>query len=89
MDAYLRPAMSILNELVARAAAQRGINPTDQIDTIVNRDYVRVELSDTVADLVSKLSKTEAESVVVTDEGKYAGVIDRQKLANTFEELLK
>jgi len=81
--------MSILNELVARAAAQRGINPTDQIDTIVNRDYVRVELSDTVADLVSKLSKTEAESVVVTDEGKYAGVIDRQKLANTFEELLK
>jgi predicted transcriptional regulator len=74
---------------VARTVQQRSINPTDLTSTVINRDYVGVDVADTISELVRKLSVTPVRAVVVTDKGRYVGIIDRQKLADRVEELLR
>lgn len=74
---------------VARTVQQRSINPTDLTSTVINRDYVGVDVADTISELVRKLNVTPVRAVVVTDKGRYVGIIDRQKLADRVEELLR
>jgi len=74
---------------IARTVQQRSVNPADPTSTVINKDYVGVDVSDTISDLVLRLSMRPVRSVVVTDKGKYVGIIDRQKLAKKVEELLR
>jgi predicted transcriptional regulator len=74
---------------LARILQEGDVQKDAPADKAINRNYVGVDISDTIADLVLKLSMTNVSRIVVTDNGKYVGIIDRQKLANKFEELLK
>lgn len=74
---------------IAGTVQQKSINPADKADKVMNRDYVGVDVSDTISELVRKLSMKPVRAVVVTDKGKYVGIINRQKLADRAEELLR
>jgi predicted transcriptional regulator len=76
------------SDMVKLVSEKKTIMPNEQTGSVMNRNVVGVELSETISDLVLKLSMKPVRDVVVTDGGKYVGVIDRQKLAERVEELL-
>ena len=74
---------------IAKALQTRSVNQNDTAERIMNPNYVGVELSDTFSELALKLGMKRVDKIVVTDHGKYIGIIERQKLASKVEELLK
>jgi arabinose-5-phosphate isomerase len=77
------------SDIVKAFSEKKPIALTEQTAKIMNRNVVGVDVSETMSQLVSKLSTNRIREIVVTDKGKYVGVIDRQKLADNVRQLLK
>ena len=76
------------SDIVTKVSRNDAIKPGEQTKSVVNPDVVKIEESASISELIMKLSTTKVRAVVVTDGGKYVGIIDRQKLANAARELL-
>jgi len=58
------------------------------IEPHISREYLEVDLADSIGKLTSRLASMPVEVAIVTDKHEYVGIIDRQKLADKVEELL-
>ncbi len=76
-------------DLANRIAQKKPIDAQTLTSEVANRNYVGVELGETISDIISKIGrKPGIDFVVVTDGGKYKGVIFKKRLAEVTEELL-
>lgn len=76
------------SDVLTHVSRNEPIKPAELTKSVVNSEVVKIEESASISELITKLSTTSVRAVVVTDGGKYVGIIDRQKLANTAKELL-